>query len=299
MTILLLLALICSNNGRYCVEQADVRYSDPERYDGGVRPLSLLEHQANGSYVVLRELLTDPLFDAALVSDDGRFIVSVGQTITILRNDGRIVRRMELDELITRNDLYGPPPFPLRRWSIKTDRLVLTVPASITTGDDALYEDVEIDLERGELLTLKHDIYPPLRVYARAEKADEPPVPEEAWDGPACSADGVERMTSEELLASAVETSIPQYPDIAGKVRIGGAVRIDVVVDERGRVVCSRVKRFAFGVSDAVERALLAWRFRPRSSPVTGRFVMEFGRVEHAEWKRIVEEGPAGSPALH
>jgi hypothetical protein len=59
------------------------------------------------------------------------------------------------------------------------------------------------------------------------------------------------------------------------------------------------VKQFPFAVSYVVEQALRAWKFRPRSSPAIGRFVMQFGRVEHAEWKRIVEEGPAGSPALH
>ncbi|HWS71909.1 MAG TPA: energy transducer TonB, partial [Thermoanaerobaculia bacterium] len=81
-------------------------------------------------------------------------------------------------------------------------------------------------------------------------------------------------------------------PDLARKARIEGPVWMEVTVDEKGRVVCTRTNGLPFGITAAAEKAMRQWRFEPyildgKAVAVTSEIAWHFRRVPQEEWKEI------------
>jgi hypothetical protein len=257
----------------------------------GTPTVKLSERQSDGTFRSLHELPIDKLPENILVADDGEAAVLIGsihsfEHTLILHRNGELID-IPLRRILTDNDIIGEPRGS-ESWSIHNGRLILTMLASIHDGPEALHEDVEIDLKTGKVLTPKHDIYPPYRVFVRAVTRDDPPP--KTWDETQCKFDSpnLTRVSSDALLAAATDRIIPKFPKWGD---VTGAVRVRLIVDEQGNVACMQMtpSRFLTGVT---RDALQQWHFRRFRSAnavhvVTGELMVEFRRVEHAEWARI------------
>jgi hypothetical protein len=280
---------VCSPNGRLCVA---IGWGVEEDDDGtGTPTVKLSERQSDGTFRPLRELPIDKVPESILVSDDGEAAVLTGsirsfQHTLILHRNGEVID-IPLRRILTDNDIIGEPRGS-ESWSIHNDRLILTMLASIHDGPEALHEDVEIDLKSGKVLTPKHDIYPPYRVFVRSVTREDPAP--KAWDGSPCKFDSANLMavSSDAFLAAATDRIIPKSPKWGF---VTGAVRVRLIVDEAGNVACLQTTPARF-LADTTRDALQQWHFRRFRSAnavhiVTGELMVEFRRVEHAEWARM------------
>lgn len=98
--------------------------------------------------------------------------------------------------------------------------------------------------------------------YLRAVFESEPRVPlvreSGAYEG------NVMRVGGRVLAPELVRRVEPRYPDEAKRYRVSGAVIIEATIDEEGNVKRTRiVKGLPFGLSEAAEEAVLAWKFKP------------------------------------
>lgn len=280
---------VCSPDGRLC---AAIGWGVEEDDDGtGTPTVKLLERQSDGTFRPLHEVPLEKLPENILVSDDGEAVALIGmirsfQHPLIIHRNGEVID-IPLRRILTDNDIIGEPRGS-ESWSIHNGRLILTMLASIHDGPEALHENVEIDLKSGKVLTAKHDIYPPYRVFVRAVTRDDPPP--KTWDESQCkfNSANLTPVSSDALLAAATDRIIPKYPD---RVYVSGAVRVRLIVDEEGNVACLQTtpsRLLANVTRDAVQQ----WHFRRFRSAnavhvVTGELMIEFRRVEHAEWARI------------
>jgi hypothetical protein len=266
----------CSANGKYCVE-----YGELAGDDATTVPLRLI---ANGE--IARQVVIMLSWGRPLVSDDGRFIAftpdwhSEGE-IRIMRWGESDASSIPLADVATPNDLiYGDA-----WWSIEGDHLIAAVRSSIDRPNER--ENIEIDLERGKVLTPIHDIYPLPHVYIEHAQI---PLKTRCGGDPSAIA-----VSTSALLDNLIDSPMPDYPVVAQKARVGGHVFVTVVIDERGEVACVETSQIPFGVGEAARAAVKTWTFRRFRSGgkvhrVTGTFTLVFRRVEREEWKRISRE---------
>lgn len=236
------------------------------------------------------------------VSDSGRYVVILpdgpfnnerSPEVSIYRSDGSPSRHLFADEVLSPNDrwdriFYSVTPSIRENDESGRDLLLLTVPESPKA--------IRIDLEAGSRLSELRDIFPSPRTWATpaasrhfaAGTKSEPPA---CVDGAAEPAEVI-ALDSAELVASAIDNPLPDYPPVARKARVQGTVSIELIVSERGEVICARTSAFPFGLSQAAEAAARRWRFRPHlvnRKPVKVRGELEF------HFFRVADK-PATSP---
>lgn len=88
-------------------------------------------------------------------------------------------------------------------------------------------------------------------------------APPPLFAGAASAADEPTRISSAVALQSVVTREEPEYPPMARGMRLEGAVAVDAVIDERGKVVEVEPVDGHPVLSHAVQRALRHWRFKP------------------------------------
>lgn len=197
----------------------------------------------------------------ALVANDGTvatFDRGTIDVVVIYRSDGRLVRRLSLNDLLETEDIDQlSRSVSSIRWAgthrIDEEKrvLVLQIAAHRT-------EEIPVGLDSGEILEPKRRMFPRPRVEWKAETA------------PPC-------LTTEELTARAVTTPMPDYPPVARKARVSGIVILELFIDEHGAVEKVTVlKPLPFGLDDAARQAVSAWRFRPHPEKSCANVTMTF-----------------------
>ncbi|MEA2327192.1 MAG: periplasmic protein TonB [Thermoanaerobaculia bacterium] len=156
-------------------------------------------------------------------------------------------------------------------------------------SDQTRIEERRVDLATTSLLDPKRDIYPAPHVFAAI--ADQG----RHVEGPArdCSAAvSPTRIPSRELFSRAVRGPLPEFPIVAYKSHVRGTVTLELLISERGDVLCVRSTNLPFGLTAAAEEAARRWKFRPyfvdgRPVPLVGEIAFHFEDVDAADWKRI------------
>jgi TonB family protein len=222
---------------------------------------------------------------AALVADDGTVVTRDNichtgtgtDVVVIYRPDGSLVRSMTLNDLLIDDDVALLPRTVnsiqwLQAWRLdeETRRIVLDLAEPSAQKNVKL----EIGLDSGELLTPKRRRFvgPPIL---------DPVVTVKAGGG-LCEGFSV---SSEELLALALDPVAATYPLVAQKARVSGDVVLELVVSETGAVdSVAVVKPLPFGLDQSSVTTARNWHFQPlqrdgRPVRMCGRFVMSFGIV--------------------
>jgi len=177
----------------------------------------------------------------------------------------------------------------LRSESDEWEIAALRIRASDTSGQTRI-EERRVDLATASLFDPKCDIYPAPHVFAAiADQGHHVYAP--ARD---CSAADVTltRITSRELFSRAVRGPLPQFPIVAYKAHVRGTVTIELLISDRGDVLCVRSTNLPFGLTAAAEEAARRWKFKPyvidgRPVPVIGEIAFHFEDVAAADWARI------------
>ncbi len=279
-------AKYCSENGLHClvVTPAGLRLS--------AKSLALLtsrgEQRGDHTRVKL-DLAGSSTPSHALVSNDGRCVVTIidysgynrpSDRVMIFRSDGSLVRRLALEEILSELDirmLNGSSAGA--RWTTgqriveDTRRLELRIPKcwrSWNCDDEAI---VEIDLATGSLTRPVSDLLPHSRVTLAPEelRALGEPIAPRSDTLPVCRGGSTfdpappsRAIDSAELLSSLLHGPLPEWPEMARKVRLSGLLVMELTIDRGGQVRCSRaVRGLPFGISETVAQRLLEWRFSP------------------------------------
>ena len=242
--------------------------------------------------------------DRVLVADDGHFVtyapVGCGakdELLTIRAPDGSIVRTLRVRDVVTRND---------QQWlcrglendvrlSVDDDFGASKLRATILVTDgqwdyaEARHKTLEIDLATGAVPAPDRDLCPSALVVVA--EADDGSTQRRGFmtlgDKKAFDAADVVPIASQALLERAVVRIIPEYPEVAGKARIAGRVRVDVVVGRDGHVEAARIQPLPFGIDEAVKAAIAIWEFAPYPSAAdatrfSGSFIFRFEIVRPA-----------------
>lgn len=89
------------------------------------------------------------------------------------------------------------------------------------------------------------------------------------------------RISSGVLLGKAIRRATPIYPQLARQMRVTGTVHVEVVIDERGRVISASIMKGPPLLWSAALEAARRWVFRPtllngRPVRVTGVLIFRF-----------------------
>ncbi|RMG51836.1 MAG: energy transducer TonB [Acidobacteria bacterium] len=89
------------------------------------------------------------------------------------------------------------------------------------------------------------------------------------------------RISSGVLLGKAIRRATPIYPQLARQMRVAGTVHVEVVIDERGRVISASIMKGPPLLWSAALEAARRWVFRPtllngRPVKVTGVLIFRF-----------------------
>lgn len=287
---------VFSPNGRYAAvvrwhddapDFEKVRERDLKRADSTSVNVGWYAIDARGR-TLFREITLDRgSFTRVLPSDSGQYLVALldvyrgcytrsGENdplVTIYGIDGALVAQVKAANSFEPYDLNHPrfsADFSLRTESDGREVVAISVPVK-----DRPSEPFRIDLATGALLDPKRPIYPRPRVdvsVAGAPSAIEPPADCKAWQSP-----DILNVDSGELLASAAYAPMPEYPAVAAKARISGAIPLRFLIDESGAVKCTASEQRPFGIGEAVTTAARQWRFAPFT--VNGRATVATGEV--------------------
>lgn len=228
----------------------------------------------------IAKLTIDPDHRDILVSDSGRFIVTVGDLrsdalLTIYRVDGTIVRRLTASEVLTQRDRDAFDQMQDRiDFVLRSQETREVIEVSIGNGTRTYDSAARIDVATGELVEPLRDLIPTWYAEARASNPAGPPAD--------CAGDAI-LIPSDALLARATHAPLPVYPPIARKARITGRVILSFVVSEIGEVLCTSSTPLPFGRRESAEAAAKQWRFQPYvvdGKPVrfTGAIAFHFNR---------------------
>ncbi len=197
---------------------------------------------------------------SALVGNDGTVITfdnwhSAGygdDVIVIYRATGELVRQLGLADVLQEEDIAQLRHSVSSIWWSGTHRIDHGQRQLILQIDAHRMEELPLSLDTGELLTPKRVLFPPPKISWVAE------------DMGVETCDGAIAMTAESFAEQAITATMPEYPAVARKARIGGSVILQIDIDEDGlvqRVVI--LKPLPFGLDEAARDAVAAWRFRP------------------------------------
>jgi len=205
---------------------------------------------------------------AVLVSDSGRYLVAVNRgwaatfspLLTIYKSDGARIAAVEIGDVVTPYDLTqldrNRVEFALRPVSDTREVIVISFPVSPT-------EIVErrVDITDGALLDEKRPLFRPPQ--ATVMPSSEGPRRDFDPDSPDCADADAVTLESAQFLGRTLDAPLPTYPLIALKAHVGGFVRVEAVVSEKGEVLCTRHSRFPFGIDAAADEAVRRWTFEP------------------------------------
>ena len=112
------------------------------------------------------------------------------------------------------------------------------------------------------------------------EPSREPPRPPSAEAESSIPTD-LARKTTQELERAIRKCVEPAYPPLAKVARVGGEVKVDIVIDEEGNVVLARAVSGHPLLKEAAEQAAKKWKFKPivvegNPSKVVGTIKMNF-----------------------
>lgn len=323
---------VCSANGRYC---AVVRWHEgvPDfgsRRAGDALGLDVPEESRTSTDDPPRKSVTAAVYDVTqgrrrigelpldvayagtvLVSDDGRHLVAArpgracgsppaaeDPMLAVYRLDGSRAGALLARDLFTPDDLSrlssANVEVELRHESDVREVVVIRV------LDQRNAVERRVDLATATLLDAKTDIFPRPRVFAAPATEDDRPrtyaaAPADcasAFDDPA-----LVRLDAVSFFRQAVLGPLPPYPAVARKARIGGAVRVEAVVSESGRVLCTRNTELPFGVGEAAAEAARRWRFSPlardgRRVRFTGELLFHFRELDEQSWLARMRDAP-------
>lgn len=237
-----------------------------------------------------------------LVSDSG-YIVSAGSRgggctyrasagdplITVYRADGSRAGALNYDDVFNSYDvmqLESNLQFELRQ-----DVVVVSLPRLKSVVER------RVDLATAQLLDQKSDIYPRPRVYATAIDSRAP----RPYEAVACAAlfrhPEIVRLDSAEIFRRATVGPLPELPEFVMKARIRGTVSVELVVSERGDVLCARGSYFPFRVTEVTTEAAWGWRFSPlhvngRAARFAGELLFHFEDLDEQTWLARVRGAP-------
>ena len=243
---------ICSQNRIHCLELVE----DPDN-ESSLERLQVFEMQ-NGLTQLRNEFTIQPDGRSLMISDDGHRIVftpywSQDAVVTIMRDDGHVVRNIKLGDVIAESDFWALMNQPSPAFTLRGDRLLIVGRGGRHFG---------MSLNNGDVLTQNAILYPVPRPYVTLMNS--PSIT--AWQHTSCDAAfsdaAVKTIKPGMLMDYAFDAPLPDYPRVAFKARIVGTVRVQVVVNERGEVACVRTSNLAFGLSEEVERYVKKWKFR-------------------------------------
>ncbi len=241
---------------------------------------------------------------SALVSDDGRWVVTfdnwhtVGlgdSVIVIYRSDGSLVRSLSLEELLLDEDLEElPRSVSSRSWSkgmhieSASARLVLEI-SRCDLASNCLEKPgvLEIDLSDGSLVGPKRQLVP--RAVGRVTLSE--PAQQE-WlrvgQRSSCGAgtDGVDGelhtfVAFDDLRPVDLGLETPKYTMLGWKARIQGTVVLDLDVSRDGSVDCVEIVRgLPMGLAESARSAALGWQLRAGATKARTRVALNFRRGE-------------------
>jgi protein TonB len=81
------------------------------------------------------------------------------------------------------------------------------------------------------------------------------------------------------LNGKALDLPMPQYPDIARRMRVAGLVQIEVVVDENGKVISAHAVSGPNTLREVAVQAALRARFSP--TKLSGQGVKVSGQINY------------------
>ncbi|MDA8020314.1 MAG: energy transducer TonB [Thermoanaerobaculia bacterium] len=254
-------------------------------------------------------LVNDVAPVSALVSDDGRYLVTfdnwhhVGygdDVVVIYRSSGELVSSHGLEDLLTEQDITMlPRSVSSHYWAgehrIDEERDLLKLEITRCRFDPDCAESpavLMIGLETGEPLGPKRQLLPNrvATVEMRVARANEilGLSAADLW----CSSERARQVLAEtdvadlEKLPADAAGDLPEYPAPGIKIGITGIVILELLVDEDGAVQCiSTLKSLPMKLTEATRTSLRSTRFERQSSPVRIRVVTVF---------EIVEEPPPG-----
>jgi hypothetical protein len=181
----------------------------------------------------------------------------------------------------------------LRNESSDREIVALRIPAPAV--GEPRFEERRIDLATGSLLDPKRDIYPTPHGFASITPRNRR-VDGSSRDCSAASSTPI-RLASDELLARAIRGPLPELPIVAYKARIRGTVISELVISERGAVLCVRSTNLPFGLTAAAEEAVRRWKFKPyiidgHAVPVIGEIAFHFEDVDAETWATLTRGLP-------
>lgn len=235
------------------------------------------------------------------VASSGRYVVEIARpncgaqpnaekpVLAIYRNDGLRIATLRPIDIFTESDAahlwFGDDVRSEIRSDGDDEMLVLTVRSV----------ERRIDLRTGVLLDEKRAIFPTARVFVTPVGSDhvrlrfDPETRE-------CSAPTV-HVDSQELFAHAAVAPLPQFPAIAERAGVRGAIEVEVVVSPNGDVLCARSESSVFGMGPAAAAAVRQWKFSRfvvagRPVGVFGDLLFHFEDVDDDTWREIVRNSP-------
>jgi hypothetical protein len=225
---------------------------------------------------------------AALVSNDGRFVVtfdnwhSVGygdDVVVIYRTTGDLVRKFALQDLLTEGDIEILPHSTSSIWwggdhyvDDAKNMLVLKIVSNRKSPWEGgtLFHELNIDLATGNPKEPKRDLFPQPRVFASVAIGTVLEPTQTSPSEPVCAsnsntfdtADAV-RVSSEEILAHAKDLPLPPYPAIAKAARVEGSVNVELLISAAGEVLCVRSLSGHPLLRGVSQVAVMKWKFQP------------------------------------
>jgi TonB family protein len=140
-------------------------------------------------------------------------------------------------------------------------RLVASLPARASVAKlDSGIQPLNLDLRQ---LTDSH------KNYVMTSDNEPPPAPKPL----------LKPISGGVLNGKAISLPPPTYPEIARRMRTGGIVQVEVIVDENGKVISARAVSGPSGLRDVAAEAALRARFTP--TKLSGQPVKISGRIDY------------------
>ncbi len=266
----------------------------------------------DGQYEQLSEfqLLNEVAPVSALISDDGRYIVTFddwhmrgyGDTVVVIyRTDGTVINSLALRDFLTVEDIYElPHSISSIQWSgthlldhSKGLLILRVVGCRRTVSSCDRFFEVPIRLETGLAIEPKTNHLPQPRVFLSTDPSPMPEHTKRSHSQPFCNPGQqypahaeVAVLSTTELLARIVDAPLPSYSKTARALNVQGSIVLEVVVLSSGEVGCVRILRgLPLGIGDDLRSTVLGWRFDPtqpdeRSASFVGCLTVEYRWVE-------------------
>ncbi len=258
--------------------------------------------------------------ESVLVADSGRYLVAVrgfrigpckylsnetDPMVTIYEAGGTRVGTLRADDILSNHDLQrlrsvADIEFKLRHETQEREVVVLSIPGPPVRNGPRSVER-RIDVATATLLDEKREIFPSFHAWATPVIDARPPgkvYASPSSDSAAVYGDpNLVQIDSARLFSQVVRGPGAVFPPIAEKAHITGTVWVQVVVSERGEVLCTRSTPFAFGLSEAAEEAARRWRFKTffvdgHPVKVSGELLFHFQDVDQDTWCELLRKAP-------